>query len=105
MTHIGVSSHEARSVRFEQSNMLILDDHGPERGIATTEPFGHSHQVGHNVPMLDPEQLACAAETCHHLVGDEQDSIRVADPANLLEVSCGRRDSPECCSDNWLCDK
>ncbi len=40
--------------------------------------------------MLDREPPSRASEACHHLVGDHQDPVTIAELANALNVPVGR---------------
>src|SRR5688572_30163571 len=70
---------------------LRLDDHPTEWGVAAAHAFRAGDQVRHDSPVVDPEFSAGAPETGHHLVGDEEHVVRIADATDFLEVAGGGR--------------
>ena len=70
------------------------DGHRAERHVARVDALGHRDDVRDDVPVVDREPLAGAAEAGHHLVGDQQDPVPVADLADRLQVAVGRDDDP-----------
>lgn len=68
-----------------------LDDHALERHVPAVDALGEADQVRGDVPVVDGEPLAAAAEAGHHLVGDEHDPVVVAQLVDAGEVP-GRRD-------------
>ena len=66
----------------------------PSWTYALVRPLAMVMQVGHDVPVVDREPPAGAAEAGHHLVGDQQDAVAVADLAHALEVAVGRDEDP-----------
>ena len=63
---------------------------GAQRQVARRQALGHRHQVRHDVPVVDGEPAAGAAEARHDLVADHQDPVAVADLAHALDVAVGR---------------
>jgi hypothetical protein len=64
--------------------------HCPEGDVAGGQAFGDRHDVRHDVPVVDREPFARAAEPRHDLVGDEENPVAVAEGAHPLEVAVGR---------------
>ncbi len=64
-------------------------EHARERQ-AVGDRLRDADQVGLDAGVLDREELAGAAEAGLHLVGDEDDPVAVAEPANPCE-ELGRR--------------
>ena len=79
---------------------LLGDHHAAERQVAAGDALRERDHVGHDVPALDPEPGAQAAEAADHRVDDEQDAVLAADAGDRLEVAVGgevgrrRRRSP-----------
>ena len=65
---------------------------GAQRQVRGGQALGHGHQVGDGVPVLDREPPAGAPETRHHLVGDHQDAVAIAELANALDVAVRRNE-------------
>jgi hypothetical protein len=61
----------------------------PKRQIARGEALGHRNEVRHDLPVVDGEPLAGAAETGHHFIGDHQYAVLVAELAYALHVAVG----------------
>jgi hypothetical protein len=66
------------------------DDHAAQRQVAAVHALGEADEVGRDVPAVDREPFAAAAEAGHHLVGDEHDAVLVAEVAHPGQVA-GRR--------------
>ena len=77
----------------ERIHDLGLADHARERQPAG-DRLGDRHQVGLDPVVLDREHAPGAAEAGLHLVGDEQDSLAVADPRSPSMNSCGAGRKP-----------
>ena len=58
-----------------------------ERDVAGVDALGEGQQVGHDPVELAGEPAAGAAEAGHHLVGDQQDAVPVAQLAHPGEVA------------------
>ena len=59
-------------------------------GEAVGDAFGHGHDVGLDIPMLDAEPVvARAAEVGLHLVDDDQTAIFPRDLGTILKYSGG----------------
>ncbi len=67
-------------------NFLAHGD-GAKGSVARGQAFCHGHQVWRHIPMIDREPFPGPAETAHHLIRDQEDSIPVAQPANPLEIT------------------
>ena len=59
----------------------------PSGRIAAADSLGADDQIGNHTPVIEPPPLARASEPGHHLVGDEEDAVAVADLADALEVA------------------
>ena len=70
----------------------LAHDHRAERDVARVDALGDRQDVRHDVPVVDREPLAGAAEAGHHLVADQQDPVPVARLADRLQVAVGRDD-------------
>ena len=58
--------------------------HARERKSAA-ESLGHGDQIGHHARVLDGEHLAGARDAALHLVGDQDDAVLVAEPAQSAQ--------------------
>ena len=65
------------------------DDHATERDVARVDALGEADEVGRDVPVVDREPLAAAAEAGHHLVADHHDAVPVAQLPHALRGSRG----------------
>ncbi len=65
----------------------VGDQHATERHVAGVHALGEGDQVRGDRPVVDGEPLPAAAEPAHHLVGDQQDAVLVADLPDALEVA------------------
>ena len=69
----------------------VVDRHSAEGHIARRDTLGEGDQIRHHIEVLDGEPLSGSPESGHHLVGDEDDAVTVADLANTGQVT-GRGD-------------
>jgi hypothetical protein len=60
------------------------DDHRAERDVARVDALRDREDVRNDVPVVDAEPLAGAAEARHHLVGDQHDPVAITDLADRL---------------------
>ena len=77
--------------RGQRLDDALLDQDAADRLIAASEALGDGDEVGHDALLLDGVERAGAAHAAHHLVGDEEDAVPVADLAHALEVAGHRR--------------
>ena len=78
--------------RPERRGHAPVDDHAAERQVAAGHALGEDDHVGHDVPALDAEPGAEAAEAADHRVDDEQHAVRAAELGDALEVALRRRE-------------
>ncbi len=64
----------------------LVHDDGADRRVAGGQALGGGDDVGHDVPVLEAERLAGAAEAGEDLVGDEQRALGVARAADERPV-------------------
>jgi len=76
-------------VAFEEVGYGLPHDGGAQRHVGTRQPLRHRHDVRHHAPVVDAEPLAGPPEARHHLVGDEQHALIVADPPQPRHVLLG----------------
>src|SRR5262249_11134216 len=63
-----------------------------ERHIGGGYALGRYQNVRLNIPVIHGEPFTGPAPTGHHLVSDEQDTVRVADLAEFGEILGGRNE-------------
>src|SRR5882762_9343872 len=63
---------------------VMTHAHGSEREIAGSQSLGHRNQVRDNLPVIDGEPRAGAAESGHDFVRDHQDAVLVAQFADTF---------------------
>ena len=77
-------------VRVEMPRDLVIHRDSAERQVRRGQALGHRHQIRDGVPVVDREPAPGSAEAGHHLVGDHEDVVTVADLADALDVAVGR---------------
>ena len=65
----------------------VTDRHAPEGHVARGDALGEGQQIRHNIEIVDTEPLPGAAEAGHHLVGDEDDAVAVADLPHARHIA------------------
>jgi hypothetical protein len=92
MTAAGVHPFEGSPSRLHRVRNFIGDEAGGHGEIPAAHTLAGSDQVWRDRPVVDREIGACAPQTAHHLVGDEEHVVGVTDLTDLLEISrrCGR---------------
>ena len=65
---------------------------GAELHVRARQALRHRHDVGHDVPVVDGEPAAGAPEPRHHLVGDHDDAVLVAEIADAAQVAVGQHE-------------
>ncbi len=73
---------------FEDVGDLLAHGHCPQRGIGRSKAFGHRHQIRHDLPMIHGKPATGAAKAAHHLIGDEQNPVAIAQGPHALQVAC-----------------
>ena len=68
---------------------LAREHAGAQRQIAAAQPFGDGHQVRLDAVMFQGAPGAAAAGAAHHLVGDHQHAVAVADVADTAGIAVG----------------
>ena len=68
----------------------VIDRNPAEWDVAGGDTFREGHQIRHDVEVVDTEPLSGPPESGHHLVGDEDDAVAVADLPDSCPVP-GRR--------------
>src|SRR6185369_3511361 len=79
-------------------------DNRAKRSVATSNSLPHDHYVRRNAPMLDGEVCACASETGHDLIGDEESSALGASLGYLGKIGVRRSNGSESCTTDGLKD-
>ena len=91
MAVVGQASVENFVLKMLRDVMAHADR--AQREIAGSQSLGHAEQIGNNLPVIDGEPLAGAAEARHDFVGDHQDAVLVAELAHAFEISIGRNEN------------
>src|SRR5450755_2262559 len=99
MTRVGEASEEHRGV--ELLGDVVADGDTAEWQVRRRQSFGHGHQVGNGVPVLDGKPLAGTSESSHDLVGNREDVVVIAQRANTRDVP-GRWDEDSVGADDRL---
>ena len=71
--------HHAATDRGDRGDHLVRGVHPAEGRVAAGEALAADHDVGNDAPVVHAELSPGPAEAGHHLVGDEQDVVRVTD--------------------------
>jgi hypothetical protein len=74
----------ACEIAVERAVDLIGAQNGGERQIAAPEPLRQAQEIRADSGLFAREHRSGPAETHRHLVGDEMDSIRIADHAQAF---------------------
>ena len=61
-----------------------------ELHVGAGQTLRHGDHVGHNPRVVNGEPLSCSAKSGHHLVGDQQNAVAVADVTQPLHVTIWR---------------
>ena len=78
----------ARSMRLKiLSKIALARQHGADRHVAAGQRLGEQHHVGLDVPVLDREEAAGAAEAGLDLVGDEQRAVFAAELGGARQIT------------------
>ena len=70
---------------------LVVDRHHAERQVARGEALRHRADVGHDVAVLEREELAGARPAAHDLVAHQEDAVLLEQRLEALEVALRRR--------------
>ncbi len=95
MAAVGVAvGDRARAAAVGEKGVgdLVAQRSRAERHVARRDALGQAPDVGLHAPQPGTEQGAAAAEAGHHLVGDEQHVVTVADLAHQRPVGGRRHD-------------
>ena len=71
--------HHAATDRGDRGDHLVGGVNPAEGRVAAGEALAADHDVWHDAPVVHAELSPGPAEAGHHLVGDEQDAVRVTD--------------------------
>ncbi len=76
----------ARAVRRQMrlENLPLAEGCG-QRDRASRQALGEAHDIGRNAGLLAGEQRSGPPEASHHLIGNEQHAIGLADALQLSE--------------------
>ena len=95
----GVGQSTRKDSVVERCCDLIGDDHAAQRHVSGVRALGKNDQVGIDAPVVEGEPRAGAAEPGHHLIGDVDDAVLVAQRSYTIEIpgwryehSCGADD-------------
>src|SRR5712692_1981579 len=69
---------------------VVAHAHGAERQVAARQSLRHADEVGYNLPMIHRKPLTGPSKPGHHLVGDHQYAVFVANLADTLQIAVGR---------------
>ena len=72
---------------------LVLDENRTHRDDAIGQALGSCDDVRCHAEARGAERFAETAKRGNHLIEDQQDAMRVADLAQTLEVTDGRRNN------------
>ena len=61
-----------------------------QRQIAGRQSLRHAKQIGNHLPVIDRKPRAGASEASHHLIGNHQYAVLVAQLADTFEISIRR---------------
>ena len=82
----------ARSIWLKiLSKMLLRVSTRADRHMAAGQRLGEQHHVGLDVPVLDREEVAGAADAGLDLVGDEQRAVFLAERGRARQKLVGRQ--------------
>jgi hypothetical protein len=87
----GVEHHVLATLRERRDHLLARIDTA-DRRVAGSEPLPADEQVGHDAKVVYREAAPGAAESRHHLVGDEQHAVAPADLGEPGPVAVGRHE-------------
>src|SRR6185369_13047730 len=79
-------------------------DNGTERSVTAGDSLPHDQNVGRDAPMIAGEVCACASETGHDLIGDEESSALGASLGYLGKIGVRRSNGSESCTTDGLKD-
>ncbi|CAB4974393.1 unannotated protein [freshwater metagenome] len=85
MTRVGEAAGE--DPRVEGCGNSVADDDAADRDVAGVGALREDDEIGLDVPVLEREPSARAAEAGHRLVGDHDDAVLVAECSHALEVA------------------
>ena len=76
------------AMRGEQGlRNLLAEDCGAQRNVAAGQSFGGRHNVGNDAIVFQGSKGAATARAAHHFVGNQQDSVAVADRSDEGRIS------------------
>src|SRR5690348_16579478 len=84
---------------------LLARERRGDRHDSGAEALGDGDDVGSDALLLQRIEAAGPPDTAHHLVGDEQHTVAIADVADTLEIARCRWHAAECRPADRLTDE
>src|SRR5699024_4931206 len=83
----GISQPTRIRALIKTARDALRDDDPAQRHIARGGALGEGDEIRCDVPVINSEPFAAAAEPCHHLVGNEDDAVFVAQSAHAGQIT------------------
>ena len=90
VTVIGQASRE--HVTIKEVGNLLTDDHCAKRNVTGGNSLRGRDDVGRDIPIIHGKPFAGASPSAHDFVGDQEDSVLVANLAHTGPILIGRDD-------------
>ena len=91
MVHIRMPVRQHARPGGDRVHHALARQHAGDRLVARAQPLRHGDDVGRDTLRRDREQGPGAAHATHHLVGDEQGAVAVANLADPCKIARRRR--------------